>query len=66
MIFEKAWYLCKVSAIDNVARSGYSEGDGAGTDAGIIGDADGPERAEGKVDIITSDKTNKTLILVCY
>ena len=43
-----------------------SEADGAGTCAGTIGDADGPEGVEGKVDIITPDKTNKTPILVSY
>ncbi len=35
-------------------------------DAGIRGDVDKPEGAEGKVDITTPDKTNKTFIQVSY
>ena len=31
-----------------------------------MGDIDRLKGAESKVDIITPDKTNKTLILVCY
>ena len=31
-----------------------------------MGDADGPKRAEGMVDITTPDKTNKTPILLNY
>ena len=48
------------------ARPGYSEGDGVGTDTGSMGDADGLEGVESKVDIITPDMTNKTPILVSY
>ncbi len=54
----------------DAAGPGCSTGDGAGTGFGMgaraRGDADGPETVEGKVDIITPDKTNKTLILVSY
>lgn len=55
------------------AEPGCNEVDSAGTNvwtdsAGTAGtgtmDDDGPERAEGKVDITTLDKTNKTPILI--
>lgn len=56
--------------IDDIAGPDYSMGDngeiGAGIGAGARSDMDGPNRAEGKVDIITLDKTNKILILVSY
>ena len=58
--------MCKASAIDDAAGPGCSEGDGAKTGAKIMGDTDGPEGAEGKVNITTPDKTNKTPILVSY
>ena len=54
--------MCKASAIGNVAGLGGSERDGTR----MMGDADGPEGAKGKADIITPDKTNKTPILVSY
>ena len=43
-----------------------SERDGARTDTGTIGDADGLKRAEGKVDISILNKINMTPILVRY
>ena len=43
-----------------------SKGDGTRTGAGTMSNAYGPEGAESKVDITTSDKTNKTLMLVSY
>ncbi len=55
------------SAVGDAAGPGWSAGDGAGTGArtgaGARGDADGPEVAEGKVDITTPDKTP---IMVSY
>lgn len=58
------------SIIDDIARPDYSMGDnaemGAGIGAGVRSDMDGPDGAEGKVDITMLDKTNKTLILVSY
>ena len=45
---------------------GYSERDMTGTGTWTIDDADGLEGAEGKIDIIMSDKTNKLPILVSY
>lgn len=61
-------------AISNTARpdsnAGYNIGMGA--EMGIIisirarGNTDKPEAAEGKVDITTLDKINKTSILVSY
>ncbi len=55
------------SAMDDAVGPGCSARDVAGTDAetgaGARGDADGPEVAEGKVDITTLDKTP---IMVCY
>ncbi len=55
------------NAVGDAARPGCSTGDGvgtgAGTDAGARGDVDGPEAAEGKVDITTPDKTP---IIVSY
>ena len=43
-----------------------SEGDSARTGARTMGDAEGPEGTESKIDIITLDKTNKTPMLVSY
>ncbi len=54
------------SAMGKAAGPGGSTGDGTGMGAGAKGDADGPEAAEGKVDIIMLDKINKTPILVSY
>ena len=50
----------------DVAGPSYNERDGARTGAETMDDADGPKGAEGKIDIITPDKTNKTPILVSY
>ena len=47
----------------DAAELNCSEGDCTGIDTGTIGDTEGPERAEGKLDITTPDKT---LILVSY
>lgn len=58
--------------MDDVAGLGYIKADNAGTDAGTMGDADGPEevdkpeRAKSKVNITTLGKTNMTSILVSY
>ncbi len=58
------------SIMGDVTGSGCSERDSARTGAemgaGTGGDAYGPKTVEGKVDIIISDKTNKTPILVYY
>ncbi len=54
------------SAMGDAAGVNCSAEDDAGTGAGARGDADGPEAAEGKIDITMPDKTNKTLILVSY
>ncbi len=58
------------SAMGDAARPSCSEGNGAGTGARTSAktrrDVDGPEKVVSKVDITTSDKTNKTLILVSY
>ncbi len=58
------------STMDNAARPGCNKGDdtgtGAGTGAGTRDDMDGREGVKDKVDIITSDKTNKTSILLNY
>ncbi len=55
------------SVVGDTAGPGYSTGDSAGTGArmgaGVRGDADGPEVAEGKVDITTPDKIS---IMVSY
>ncbi len=55
------------SAVGDAAGPGCSAGDsagtGAGTGTGARDDADGPEAVEGKVDIITPDKTP---IMVSY
>lgn len=76
-----SWYLWKIwclyiaSTIGDTARPCCNEGNGAKTGAGtsarmgagIKGDTDRLEGAESKViDIIISDKTNKTLIQVNY
>ena len=45
---------------------GYSERNTTGTGTRTIDDADGLEGAEGKIDIIMPDKTNKLPILVSY
>ncbi len=49
------------TAVDDAAGPDCGAGDsartGAGTGAEARGDADGPEAAEGKVDITTTDKT---------
>ena len=44
----------------------YSEGNNARTSAKTMGDADGPEEVEGKIDITILDKTNMTPVLVSY
>ncbi len=58
------------NAVGDAVGPGYSTNDsawiGAGTGAEIRGDADGPERAESKIDIIMLDKTNKIPILISY
>ena len=58
--------MCKASAVGNLVGPGSSGGDGARISTGTMGDADGLEGAKSKIDIITSDKNNKTLILVSY
>lgn len=52
--------------MDDVARLSYSERDGIGTFAKTMDDANRPKGAKGKVEIIMSDKTNKTSILISY
>lgn len=52
--------------MNNTARPGYTERDGVRTGAGTINNINGLEGAEGKIDIIMLDKTNKTSILVSY
>ena len=52
--------------MSDVAESGYNKGDGVGTGAGTMDNANEPKGAEGKIDITTPNKTNKTLILVSY
>ena len=52
--------------MNNVARPSCSKKDDTKIGAGTIGDADGPEGAEGTVDITKPDKTNKICILVSY
>ena len=47
----------------DIAGLNYSEADCAGIDTGTMGDTKGLERAKGKLDITTPDKT---LILVSY
>ncbi len=62
------------STVGDVAGPVCNAGDGTGIDtetnaetgAGVRGDVDGPERVEGKLDITTSSKTNKTPILMSY
>lgn len=58
------------SAIDNAAGPDCSEGDGTRTSTemavGTRDDADGPKRTKDIVDITTSNKTNRTLLLVSY
>ncbi len=58
------------NAVGDATRPGCRTGDGARTGAETSararGDMDRPEVAEGKVDITTPDKTNKTPILVSY
>lgn len=62
--------MCIISALDDIAGSGYSEGDSAGTGAGTgtrtKGDMDKPEGTEDKIDIIMLDKTNMTPIIVSH
>ena len=58
--------MCNANTRDDVTVLCCSEKNCTETNARIIGDADGPEEAENKVDIIMSDKTNKTPILVSY
>lgn len=50
----------------DVAGPGCNEGDSTGSDARTGGDVHRLERAKGKLDITTSDKTNKMPILVSY
>lgn len=54
--------------MDNIAGPGCSEVDSAGTGVGTTNtetiDNNGPEGAEAKIDITTSDKTNKIPILI--
>ena len=52
--------------MSNVAAPGCSEGDGARTGTGMMGDADGLEGRVGKVDITMPDKINKTSMLTSY
>ena len=58
--------MYQANAIDDAAKPGYSEEDGARTGVKIIGDANRPEGVEGKTDIIMPNKTNKISILISY
>ena len=52
--------------MDDAVGPGCSEENNTRTGTGIMGDADKPEGAEGKVDITIPKKTNKISILVSY
>lgn len=52
--------------MSDVAGLGYNKRDNTRTRAGIIGNADGPKKVEGKVNIRTSNKTNMIPILINY
>ena len=58
--------MYKARAVGDTAGPGCSKGDGARTSAGMMDNADGPEKAEGKVDIIMPDQINKTPMLISY
>ena len=58
--------MCKTNTVGYIAGPDSSKMDGFWISTGTMNDTDMPEGAEGKVDITTSDKTNKTPILVNY
>lgn len=58
--------MYKARAVSNVAGFDCSVGDNAGTGDGTMGDTNRLKEAKDKIDITTPDKTNKTLIFICY